>query len=84
MNEMKQICEQHKNIDIKRLTGAHDNTITNWKKTGNMAIKFLSRLGFRIIRKDAKVYTSDEVKDIIDSFKDNRHFGPSTKIKRGK
>jgi len=75
MDEMKQICDKHKNIEIEALTGAHKNTVTNWKKTGNMAVKFLSKLGWRIVRKDSKLYTSDEVKDILDDFKNNRTFG---------
>ena len=75
MIEMEQIGVYHKKQDIAKKTKSHVNSITNWFKTGNMPIKFLSILGFRIIRIDAQLYTSEEVKDILDASKNNRTFG---------
>ena len=79
MREMKQIGDFHKNIEIAKITKSHVNSVTNWFKTGNMAIKYIFDLGFKLVRIDEKLYTSEEVKDIIDASKGARTFGIKVK-----
>ena len=79
---MKQILEKFTKVEIAKMTGKGYTTVLGWFKRNSMPTGDLDALDFEIRPKKEKFYTSDEVKYIIDAFKDNRHFGPSTKIKR--